>query len=227
MTLSLSIRALEVPGSDGPLLRIDALDLPAGALVGVRGPSGAGKTTFLHALAGLKDGMRGKILWGGTDIAGLGPEGAARFRAGHVGMIFQDFLLFDELGAEANAALSAMFRPRAERAALRARAGALLAGLGLPDTQRPVASFSGGERQRVGIARALAADAPVLLADEPTASLHRAAADALIGDLVRLAREAGRTMIAVSHDEALLARMDRVLTIEGGMLTHDSGRTAA
>ncbi|MGI3164630.1 ABC transporter ATP-binding protein [Pseudooceanicola sp. 200-1SW] len=226
MTLSLTIRDLAVPGADGPLLHLPALHLPAGSLVGVRGPSGAGKTTFLHAIAGLREAASGTVCWGQTDLLALGGEARTGFRSRHIGMIFQDFLLFDELGALPNASLTAMFRPRSERRALAARAQALLDGLGLPRTDRPVASFSGGERQRVGIARALAADAPVLLADEPTASLHRAAADALIGDLVALTREAGRTMIAVSHDEALLARMDRVLTIEGGSLSADSGAAA-
>ena len=223
MTLPLSIRDLSVPGADGPLLTLPALDLPAGALVGLRGPSGAGKTTFLHAIAGLRERATGTVLWGDIDLLACGAEARTRFRARHIGMIFQDFLLFDELGAFPNASLTAMFRPRAERRALETRAQGLLDRLGLPRGDRAVASFSGGERQRVGIARALAADAPVLLADEPTASLHRAAAEALIEDLVRLTRGAGRTMIAVSHDEALLARMDRVLTIEGGTLIADTG----
>jgi putative ABC transport system ATP-binding protein len=87
--------------------------------------------------------------------------------------------------------------------------------------RRTVATFSGGERQRAAIAQALANDAGILLADEPTASLHREAADRLIWDLVALAREGGKTMIAVSHDGALLARMDRVLTVEDGSVTAD------
>ncbi|MBR9765284.1 MAG: ATP-binding cassette domain-containing protein [Rhodobacteraceae bacterium] len=222
MALPLSLRDLVVPGADGPLLQVPALDLTAGALLGIRGPSGAGKTTLLHAIAGLRERATGRVLWGETDLLALSAEARARFRACHMGMIFQDFLLFDELGAGANAALAAMFRPRPERAALRARATEVLDHLGLPATARPVASFSGGERQRVGIARALASDAPVLLADEPTAALHRAAAEALTGDLLRLVREGGRSLIAVSHDEALLARMDRVLTLEGGRITDDS-----
>lgn len=227
MALSLSIRNLRVPGADGPLLQVSDLELPAGAMLGIRGPSGAGKTTFLHAIAGLRERATGRVSWGGEDLMMLSPEGRTRFRARHMGMIFQDFLLFDELDAAANAALGAMFRPRSERAALQSRARDLLAHLGLPETRRRVASFSGGERQRVGIARALASDAPVLLADEPTAALHRAAAEALTGDLVRLVREAGRSLIVVSHDEALLGRMDRVLTIEGGRIWDDSQGAAA
>lgn len=219
MGLPLSIARLRVPGPSGRvLLSVDALDLPAGALVGVKGPSGAGKTTFLNALAGLAERIEGRVRWGDVELGSLGREARTRFRAAHVGMIFQDFLLFEELDAAGNAALSSMFRPRSERAAVTARAVAGLQRLGLRDTGRTVASFSGGERQRVGIARALAAAPDVVLADEPTASLHREAADALVADLAALARDGGTTLVAVSHDERLLAAMDRVLTIRDGQL---------
>lgn len=222
MSLDLSLSDLRVTGPSGRvLLEVPALSLPKGSLVGVKGPSGAGKSTFLYALAGLL-GAQGQVRWGTTDTLALTPEARTAFRAEHIGMIFQDFLLFEELGAQSNASLTAMFRPRRDRGALRTRAAQGLAHLGLSDTSRAVASFSGGERQRVGIARALAGDAAVILADEPTASLHRDAADRLIDDLTALARDGGKTLIAVSHDLHLLARMDRVLTIEDGHLTEDS-----
>ena len=219
MGLPLTISDLLVHQPGGrDLLRVEALQIPAGALVGVRGPSGAGKSTFLHAVGGLLETASGQVHWGETDLLALSEERRTRFRADHIGMIFQDFLLFEELGPLQNAALTAMFRPAAERDALRARAAKLLTGLGLEAAPRPVASFSGGERQRVAVARALANDAAILLADEPTASLDRAAADRLIEDFVRLARQTGKTLIAVSHDTALLARMDRILTIQDGTL---------
>lgn len=222
MSLPLHVSDLRLRSPRGRLL----LDLPAltaahGALIGIRGASGAGKTTLLYALAGLLDRAEGSVRWGDTDLLALGSEGRARFRARNIGMIFQDFMLFEELGALDNASLTALFRPRSERPALRARARARLEALGLTDTDRRVTSFSGGERQRVAIARAMAAEAPVLLADEPTASLDRANADRLIDDLVALVRTQRTTLIAVSHDPALLDRMDRVLTIEGGALAAD------
>ncbi|KAA5606438.1 ATP-binding cassette domain-containing protein [Roseospira marina] len=224
MGLSLRVEGLEVPGPDGRvLLRLDTLSLPAGARLGVRGPSGAGKSTFLYAIAGLMHGARGRVAWEDTDLLSLRTEARTRFRAETIGMIFQDFLLFDELGPMANATLTAMFHPRRRRAPLRARAASLLEQLGLPETPRPVATFSGGERQRVAVARALAADAPVLLADEPTASLHREAADRLIDDLAELARARGTTLVAVSHDPALLERMDQVITLQdGGLVPEDT-----
>lgn len=221
--LPLSVSALSVTGDRGRrLLSVDRLQVAPGRCVGIRGPSGAGKTTLLHALAGLLDVASGQVCWGGTDLAALSADQRGAFRAAHVGLIFQDFLLFDDLGALANAALPALFLPRPRRAALRARAARQLETLGIAATDREVSSFSGGERQRVAIARALAHDPAILLADEPTASLHRDAADALIDDLARAARDDGKTLIAVSHDQHLLDRMDRVLTVTDGRITGDT-----
>ena len=229
MSLPLAVHGLRVASPEGrDLLTVEALDAPAGALIGVRGPSGAGKTTLLHALAGLLDGAGGEVRWGGTDLLGLSAEGRAAFRAEHVGMIFQDFLLFEELGAQDNASVAAMFAPAAQRGALRARAADGLRRLGLdPDDPRAVTTLSGGERQRVAVARALAGGAGILLADEPTASLHRDAADRLVDDLTLLVRGGGATLIAVSHDPALIARMDRVLTVGDGRLAEDALCVAA
>ncbi|EPX85295.1 ABC transporter ATP-binding protein [Salipiger mucosus] len=220
MGLPLSVRALDVTSDrNRRLLSIPELEAPAGALIGVRGASGAGKSTLLYALAGLLERASGSVRWGDTDLLSLGPERRAAFRAGHIGMIFQDFLLFEELDALANASVTALFRKRSERAALRARSAERLTRLGLDAGVRSVASFSGGERQRVAIARAVAAEAPILLADEPTASLDRAAADRLIEDLVAMTRETGTTLVAVSHDLHLIERMDRVLTVSDGALS--------
>jgi ABC-type lipoprotein export system ATPase subunit len=132
-------------------------------------------------------------------------------------MIFQDFLLFEELSARDNAIVAAAFRP--DRAALGPRVDALMARLGVADlAARRADLLSGGERQRIAVVRALAHDPAILLADEPTASLDRATADRLIGDLARLAREDGRTVVVVSHDEHVWAAMDRILTVRDGRL---------
>lgn len=224
MAQALTIDALVVraPGKQAGgrvLLDLPRLALDPGTALGVRGPSGAGKSTLLHALAGLLDRVEGRIAWGATDLYAMPRARRAAFRNAHVGMIFQDFLLFEELGALDNASLSALFRPRRQRAALRAGARQHLDRLGIDAAARSVASFSGGERQRVAVARALAADPAILLADEPTASLHRDAADALIGDLLALVQGGGKTLVAVSHDPNLLARMDRVIDIADGRLT--------
>lgn len=223
MGLPLAIRDLRVTGPSGRvLLAVGALDVPPGSLVGVRGPSGAGKSTLLYALGGLLTAT-GTVRWGDTELLGLSDERRTAFRAAQIGMIFQDFLLFEELGALDNAALSAAFAPRTARAALRDRAANWLDRLGLAQTgTRRADSFSGGERQRIAVARALSNDPAVILADEPTASLDRATADRLIDDLVALSQDSGRTLIAVTHDEALASRLDRVLTMADGRVVEDS-----
>ncbi|RID90593.1 ATP-binding cassette domain-containing protein [Gemmobacter lutimaris] len=218
--LALSVTDLRVAAPGGRLLlSLPGLDLPAGRSLAVRGPSGAGKSTLLHALAGLLTDVEGAVRWGETDLLSLTDPARAAFRRARVGLVFQDFLLFEELGAEANAALAAGFAPASQRAAIRQRARSALDRLGLGGTSgRLAASFSDGERQRIAIARALAHDPAVILADEPTASLDRAAADRLIDDLVALSREDGRTLVVVSHDPALTERLDQSVEIVDGHL---------
>ncbi|SMX44447.1 ATP-binding cassette domain-containing protein [Actibacterium lipolyticum] len=219
MTLSLNLSDLMVTAPGGRvLLNVPSLQLAAGQTLGIAGPSGAGKSTLLFALAGLVDNQRGRVRWGGDDLGAMRPAQRAAFRQDHIGMIFQDFMLFDELGGAANAGIAALFQPRAARAHFRKRAAERLTRLGVADGARPVATYSGGERQRVAVARAMAAGAGVLLADEPTASLHRDAADALTDDLLRDVRESGTTMIVVSHDAGMLGRMDRVVYLRDGGL---------
>ncbi|TDL83787.1 ABC transporter ATP-binding protein [Meridianimarinicoccus aquatilis] len=220
MTLPLHVRDCVVRNRGGRvLLNVPNLELTPGASLGIRGPSGAGKSTLLYALAGLLEGINGEVHWGDTDLLTLSSARRASFRAANIGMIFQDFLLFEELDAASNAGLAAMYLPKAQRAGVKACAMAQLAHLGLDASARSVASYSGGERQRVAIARALANEATILLADEPTASLDRPAADSLIEGLVNRVRDQGATLIAVSHDAHLLDRMDRVLGLEDGQVT--------
>lgn len=220
--LPLAVSDLKVTGDRGRvILSVPALDLAPGTALGVRGPSGAGKSTLLFALAGLAEAATGSVRWGEADILSMRPDARARFRAGTVGMIFQDFLLFDEMDAPGNAGLKALFAPRRDRTGLRQRGAEALTRLGLTGEGRTVASYSGGERQRVAIARALSSDPAVILADEPTASLHRAAADALTDDLLADVAERGRTLIVVSHDQRLLDRMTRVIEIADGALVKE------
>lgn len=218
MGLALAVEDLAVFGDGGRrLLSVPALALGAGECLGVTGPSGAGKSTLLFALAGLARRASGRVAWGETEVIGLSAGNRARFRRRNVGFVFQDFLLFEELGAVANASVHAAFAPGGRRRDMRARARAELENLAVPlASGRRAGTYSGGERQRISLARALANDPGVILADEPTASLDKAARDRLIDDLVRLVREKGKTMVAVSHDRDLIARMDRALLIENG-----------
>lgn len=229
--LILQVRGLCVRSEQGRVLvEIPRLSLRRGEALGIAGASGAGKSTLLFALAGLVPGAQGQVRWQGQDLLAMPARRRAAFRADHIGLVFQDHMLFEELDAPANAAIQAGFRPRAERAALRAEGGRLLAALGLAGKGADVARLSGGERQRVAVARALAHRPQVLLADEPTASLDAATAEALTGDLLGdtgpdRGRQ-GRSLIVVSHDPALLARMDRVIRLDHGRMV-DPAEAAA
>ncbi|MGR3782453.1 MAG: ABC transporter ATP-binding protein [Albimonas sp.] len=212
----LRLEGVEVRAPDGrAILSVEHLEVPAGAALGIQGPSGAGKSTLLHAISGLVPVAAGRVTWGATDLAPLPEAARDAFRRRTLGLIFQDFLLLEELSPLDNAAVAAAWAPRAERAAIRARAAGLLSRFGAPSA-RSVSGLSGGERQRVAAARALACDPAAILADEPTASLDRANADRLVADLLSAARERGRTVIAVSHDPALMAAMDRVIQVVDG-----------
>jgi putative ABC transport system ATP-binding protein len=221
--LALTVSNLELHAPDGRVLAaVSSLTVPAGTSLAIRGPSGAGKSSLLHALSGLLRPTTGTVVWGDTDLSALDEAGRTRFRRERVGLIFQDFLLFEELSAVDNAALAAAFALRSDRPLRRQNATKWLDRLGLGQAgMRRVHSFSGGERQRIAVARALAGDPMIILADEPTASLDRASADRLIDDLVGLARDDGRTLIAVTHDAALVARLDRVLTMADGRVVED------
>jgi putative ABC transport system ATP-binding protein len=221
---ALTLTGVQVTSREGRvLLDVPELHVPAGQCLALRGASGAGKSTLLHVLSGLVRPSAGRVVWGNEDIAGWTEDARARFRRETLGLIFQDCHLFEELSAIGNAALAASFAPAAERDAIRSAAGRWLTGLGLARTgRRTVASFSGGERQRIAVARALAAEPAVILADEPTAALDRANAETLGADLVRLATEAGRTLICVTHDAGLAARMGRRITLADGRIVEDS-----
>lgn len=221
---ALQVTDLRVVSREGQvLLQVPRLEVPAGQSVALRGASGAGKSTLLHVLSGLVRPAQGQVIWGGQDIAGLSEDARAAFRRRTLGLIFQDCHLFEELSALGNAALASAFAPRTERAGLREAAATWLTTLGLGRAgSRAVDSFSGGERQRIAVARALAAGPPVILADEPTAALDRANADALGADLVALAASGGRTLITVTHDVTLAARMMRQITLADGRITGDS-----
>jgi ABC-type lipoprotein export system ATPase subunit len=209
---------LEVTGQAGrPILSVPRLDVHAGTAVAVRGPSGAGKSTLIYAMAGIIAPTRGCIQWHDTDIAQMGDAGRAAFRRKTIGFIFQEHLLFEELSARGNAGITALYAPKRERRDIRDHADGLMARLGLGQSAaRRSDTFSGGERQRIAVARALAGNPPVILADEPTASLDRANADALADDLIKLVRDDGRTLIVVSHDPALHERADHVIDVVDG-----------
>lgn len=198
-----------------PVLRGVDLTVRAGEVVAVLGPSGSGKTTLLHLLAGLDRPTAGEIHWGELAVHERPPRDLAEVRAQRVGLVFQDPHLLPELDALANVTLPGRIRGRADAA----RGAELLRSVGLAERLRArPATLSGGERQRVAVARALYADPPLVLADEPTGSLDRANARAVFGLLVRLARERGRAVVLVTHDEGLVQDVDARYRLEDGRL---------
>jgi putative ABC transport system ATP-binding protein len=212
--------SIRFAGQQHALFDIAELDVPANGSVGIRGPSGAGKTTLFHCLAGIAVPSIGTVCWDGVDIARLPDRERDRWRRRHLGLIFQDFHLIDGLSALDNVLLPAHFAAWRPTAGLRQRARELLISTGMAASvfDRMAALLSRGERQRVAFARALLFDPVVVMADEPTASLdpdHRAQIGELLLDL---ARSHGTTLLVISHEQDLLARMDRRLTLRDGVL---------
>lgn len=225
MSLPLMVEGLIVRSKNGrELLSVPLLEIAPGEAVVVKGPTGAGKSTLLYALSGLLGGIEGSVRWGTRNIYEMSKAKRAEFRRGSIGFVFQDPLLLEELDAFGNAALPSVFAPRGDRSNIRMLAADALDRLGLTGQfSQKVAQQSGGERQRVAVARALANNAPVLLADEPTASLDRGAADALIDDLMRLTHDDGRTLIAVSHDARFQDAAPRLLELRDGRFVESGG----
>jgi putative ABC transport system ATP-binding protein len=205
--------------SDGlPALADVSMGVAAGEVVAIMGPSGSGKSTLLNLIAGLDRPTAGTVTVAGRRIDTLGESALARFRARHVGIIFQFFNLLDDLTVEDNVLLPAQLAGASRRQA-RARAGALLAQLGIESFRdKYPARMSGGQRQRVAIARALVNQPEVLLADEPTGALDTATGQE-IGALLRQLNRGGQTLVLVTHDAELAERYAaRTVRIVDGQL---------
>jgi putative ABC transport system ATP-binding protein len=204
-------------GSDAvTALQIEQLSVPPGSLFAVTGPSGSGKSTFLYAVGGLIRVQGGTVLWDGRDILALPEAERDRWRRHTIGFVFQDFHLLPELTPLQNVLLPASFERFAIGPAIRARAVALLDRFAVPRARSTTAHLSRGEQQRVALARALLYDPPVILADEPTASLDAEAGAVVVETLAQLADKEGRTVIAVSHDPALVTRFSGHVALDHG-----------
>jgi putative ABC transport system ATP-binding protein len=196
-----------------------SLDVPAGQFLAIAGPSGSGKSTLLGLIAGLDQPTAGRIEVAGVDITALDEDALARFRRDHVGYVFQSFHLLPTLTAQENVAVPLELAGEADAAA---RAAALLAEVGLAERAHhyPV-QLSGGEQQRVAVARAMARRPALLLADEPTGNLDSATGKQIIELLVGMNRRLGATLVLVTHDTALAAHADRVVTLRDGRVVSD------
>jgi putative ABC transport system ATP-binding protein len=201
-----------------PALADVTLTVAAGEVAAIMGPSGSGKSTLLNLIAGLDRPTSGTVTVAGRRIDTLGEGALARFRARHVGIIFQFFNLLDDLTVADNVLLPAQLAGASRRRA-RARAAELLERLGLADHRDAYpARLSGGQRQRVAIARALVNSPELLLADEPTGALDMATGQE-IGRLLSELNAEGQTLVLVTHDPALAARYAaRTISIVDGQL---------
>ena len=216
-TLSLRDVRFRWPGRAGFGLAIPALDLQPGEAVLLLGESGSGKSTLLSLICGIVTADAGQVIACGTDLARLGPGARDRFRAEHVGVIFQQFNLLPYASVADNIRLPLLFAParRARAGAAEAEATRLCTALGLAADLmgRPAGRLSVGQQQRVAVARALIGQPPLIVADEPTSALDAGSQDAFLGLLFAQVRAAGTTLLMVSHDDRIGARFDRVLEL--------------
>ena len=196
-----------------------SLEVPAGQFLAVAGPSGSGKSTLLGLIAGLDQPTSGSITVAGIEITRLGEDALARYRRDTVGYVFQAYHLIPTLSALENVAVP--LELAGEPDAL-ARAEALLAQVGLADRAHhyPV-QLSGGEQQRVAVARAVCRRPRLLLADEPTGNLDSGTGKQIIDLLVELNERLQNTLVLVTHDGALAAHADRIVTLRDGRIVSD------
>jgi putative ABC transport system ATP-binding protein len=215
---------LTVGSSPLHILRDVSLQVAAAEVVAIVGPSGSGKTSLLMLLAGLERANSGQIIIAGQDLSALSEDKLAVFRRKTLGIVFQSFHLIPSLSAQDNVALALeIAAPELSLAQVREQAAAALTAVGLGERlhHRPSA-MSGGEQQRVGLARAMIAKPSMLLADEPTGNLDQASGKIVIELMFNMARQRSAAVIFVTHDPGLAAKADRVFTMTQGQLIETS-----
>jgi putative ABC transport system ATP-binding protein len=209
---------LTIPAESGPVHILRGIDLKVarGETIGLLGPSGSGKTSLLMLLAGLERATGGAIAVAGQDLAGLDEDARARFRLANLGIVFQAFHLIPSMTALQNVAVPLELARRRDADEVAAAALAEV-GLGHRLTHLP-SQLSGGEQQRVALARAFAPRPRLLLADEPTGNLDNETGAMVMDLLFDLCAASGATLLLITHDPALAARCDRVVTMRQGAI---------
>ena len=202
-----------------------SLDIDRGEFVAVMGKSGAGKTTLMNVIGLLDRPSAGRYLLGGRDVARLAEDARARLRGAAFGFVFQSYNLLPRMTALEQVELPLIYRRAADR---RRRAAEALVRVGLRDRlHHQPTELSGGEQQRVAIARSLVVDPLVLLADEPTGALDTATGDALMNLLSDLVDEQGLTVVLVTHEPTVAAYARRTVRMRDGRIIEDTGQRRA
>jgi lipoprotein-releasing system ATP-binding protein len=211
-------RSFEQGGQVIDVLRGVELAIAPGEIVALLGPSGSGKSTLLQAVGLLEGGFGGSIQIAGKEAARLDAAGRTDIRRDYLGFVYQFHHLLPDFNATENVVLPQLING-ADRAEAEERAAALLTTLGLGHrlTHRP-SQLSGGEQQRVAVARALANRPALVLADEPTGNLDEHTADVVFAEFVRLVRTEGSAALVATHNERIAAKMDRVVRLHEGLL---------
>lgn len=211
-------RSFEQGGERIDVLRGVNLAVQPGEIVALLGPSGSGKSTLLQAVGLLEGGFGGSIRIGGVEAGGLGSDQRTELRRSFVGFVYQFHHLLPDFTALENVVLPQLVAGK-ERAEAEERAGELLTALGLAErlVHRP-SQLSGGEQQRVAVARALANRPALVLADEPTGNLDEKTADKVLAQFLELVRTTGSAALVATHNERLATRMDRVVRLHEGRL---------
>ena len=199
-----------------------SLDIAAGDFVALMGPSGSGKSTLLNLIGGLDRPTSGSLAVAGLRVDRLSDTALARWRADHVGFVFQMYNLLPVLTAEGNVELPLLLKDLSRQQRRRRVAAALkLVGLENRAKHRP-GQLSGGQEQRVGIARAIVTDPTLLLCDEPTGDLDRVSGDEILNLLQALNREYGKTIVMVTHDPHAADRAHRTVHLDKGLLRDEA-----
>jgi lipoprotein-releasing system ATP-binding protein len=218
----LAVKGLRRSFSQGEVtidvLRGVDLAVRQGEIVALLGPSGSGKSTLLQAVGLLEGGFEGSIRIAGEEVAELGDGNRTRVRRDTLGFVYQFHHLLPDFTALENVVIPQLVKG-SSRAEAEERSASLLGTLGLADrvTHRP-SKLSGGEQQRVAVARALANRPALVLADEPTGNLDEATADIVFAEFLRLVRDEGSAALVATHNERIAAKMDRVLRLHEGHL---------
>ena len=230
MSLAIQVSAVvkTYPLGNGEVVAIDhlSLEIAPGEFVAIVGRSGSGKTTLLNLLAGIDRATAGTVVAAGADLGSLSESGLATWRGRNVGLVFQFFQLLPTLTVIENVMLPMDFAKTIPARERRDRAQRLLERVGISDqADKLPATLSGGQQQRAAIARALANDPPLILADEPTGNLDSATAEAVLGLFAEVNAE-GRTIVVVTHERDIRSIVGREVTLVDGRIVAEEDQHA-